>query len=75
MKRTLNTWKRKRGIGQRNRGVKMEIVIYAALLALIVIMLVVFFCQIRSNEEKIIAISKDIKKLNEKMDKIIGRLY
>ena len=53
----------------------MEIVIYAALLALIVIMLVVFFCQIRSNEEKIIAISKDIKKLNEKMDKIIGRLY
>ena len=55
--------------------IKMEIVIYAALLALIVIMLVVFFCQIRSNEEKIIAISKDIKKLNEKMDKIIGRLY
>ena len=75
MKRILNTWKRKRGIGQRNRGVKMEIVIYATLLALIVIMLVVFFSQIRSNEEKIIAISRDIKKLNEKMDKIIGRLY
>ena len=55
--------------------IKMEIVIHAALLALIVIMLVVFFCQIRSNEEKIIAISRDIKKLNEKMDKIIGRLY
>lgn len=53
----------------------MEIVIYATLLALNVVMLIVFFCQIGSNEEKIIAISRDIKKLNEKVDKIIGRLY
>ena len=75
MKRTSNTWKSERGIGQSNRGVKMEIVIYATLLALNVVMLIVFFCQIGSNEEKIIAISRDIKKLNEKMDKIIGRLY
>ena len=75
MKRTSNTWKSARGIGQSNRGVKMEIVIYAILLALNVVMLIVFFCQIRSNEEKIIAISRDIKTLNEKMDKIIGRLY
>ena len=55
--------------------IKMETVIYATLLALNVVMLIVFFCQIESNEEKIIAISRDIKKLNEKMDKIIGRLY
>ena len=53
----------------------METVIYAILLALNVVMLIVFFCQNGSNEEKIIAISRDIKKLNEKMDKIIGRLY
>ena len=53
----------------------MEIVTYATLLALNVVMLIVFFCQIGSNEEKIIAISRDIKKLNEKVDKIIGRLY
>ena len=51
------------------------IVVYATLLILNVMILVVFFCQIGSNEEKIIAISRDIKKLNEKMDKIIGRLY
>ena len=55
--------------------IKMEIVLYVALLALNVVMLIVFFCQIGSNEEKIITISRDIKKLNEKMDKIIRRLY
>lgn len=52
-----------------------SIVIYGILLALNVTMLAVFFCQLGDNEKKIIAISKEIKKMNEKMDMIIRRLY
>ena len=52
-----------------------SIVVYAILLILNVIMLAVFFCQIGDSEKKIIAISKEIKKMNEKMDRIIRRLY
>lgn len=51
------------------------IFIYAVLLIINVMMLAVFFCQIGENEKKIIAISKEIKKINEQMDKIIRRLY
>ena len=51
------------------------IVVYATLLILDVMMLAVFFCQLGYNEKKIIAISKEIKKMNEKMDRIIRRLY
>ena len=51
------------------------IVVYVTLLVLNVIMLAVFFCQIGDSEKKIIAISKEIKKMNEKMDRIMRRLY
>ena len=51
------------------------IVVYATLLILDVMMWAVFFCQLGDNEKKIIAISKEIKKMNEKMDRIIRRLY
>lgn len=51
------------------------IVVYATLLILNIIILVVFFCQLGDNEKKIIAISKEIKKMNEKMDRIMRRLY
>lgn len=51
------------------------ILIYTAILAINVMMLTVFFYQIGENEKKIIAISRDIKKMNEQMDKIIRRLY
>ena len=51
------------------------IVVYATLLILDVMMLAVFFCQLGDNVKKIIAISKEIKKMNEKMDRIIRRLY
>lgn len=51
------------------------IVVYATLLILNVMILVVFFCQIGDSEKKIIAISKEIKKMNEKMDRIMRRLY
>ena len=46
------------------------IVVYATLM-----ILAVFFCQLGDNEKKIITISKEIKKMNEKMDRIIRRLY
>ena len=51
------------------------IVVYATLLILNVILLAVFFCQIGDNEKKISAISKEIKKMNEKMDRIMRRIY
>lgn len=51
------------------------IVVYATLLILNVMLLAVFFCQLGDNEKKIIVISKEIKKINEKMDRIIRRLY
>ena len=51
------------------------IVVYATLLILNVILLAVFFCQLGGNEKKIIAISKEIKKMNEKIDRIIRRIY
>ena len=51
------------------------IVVYATLLILNVMLLAVFFYQLEDNEKKIIAISKEIKKMNEKMDRIIRRLY
>ena len=51
------------------------IVVYATLLILNVMLQAVFFCQLGDNEKKIIAISKEIKKMNEKMDRIIRRLY
>ena len=51
------------------------IVVYATLLILNVMLLAVFFCQLGDNEKNIIAISKEIKKMNEKMDRIIRRLY
>lgn len=51
------------------------IVVYATLFILNVMMLAVFFCQIGDSEKKIIAISKEIKKMNEKIDRIIRRLY
>ena len=47
----------------------------ATLLILNVILLAVFFCQLGDNEKKIIAISKEIKKMNEKIDRIMRRLY
>ena len=51
------------------------IVVYATLLILNVMLLAVFFYQIGDSEIKIIAISKEIKKMNEKMDRIMRRLY
>lgn len=51
------------------------IMVYATLLILNVMTLAVFFCQLGDNEKKIITISKEIKKINEKMDRIIRRLY
>ena len=51
------------------------IVVYATLLTLNVMLLAVFLCQLGDNEKKIIAISKEIKKMNEKMDRIMRRIY
>ena len=51
------------------------IVVYATLLILNVILLAVFFCHLGDDEKKTIAISKEINKMNEKMDRIMRRLY
>ena len=51
------------------------ILIYTAILTINVMMLAVFFYQIGENEKKIIAISRDIKKMNEQIDRITRRLF
>lgn len=42
---------------------------------LLVTMLLVFFCQIVSNEDKLIEMSNDIKRIGEKVDKIYDRMF
>lgn len=46
-----------------------------AVTLLVITMLLVFFCQILSNENKLIEMANDIKRIGEKVDKMYDRMF
>ena len=46
-----------------------------AVVLLLITMLLVFFCQISSNENKLIEMANDIKRIEEKVDKMYDRMF
>ena len=46
-----------------------------AVVLLLITMLLVFFCQILSNENKLIEMANDIKRIEEKVDKMYDRMF
>ena len=46
-----------------------------AVTLLVITMLLVFFCQILADENKLIEMANDIKRIGEKVDKIYDRMF
>lgn len=46
-----------------------------AVVLLLITMLLVFFCQISSNENKLIEMANYIKRIEEKVDKMYDRMF
>ena len=46
-----------------------------AVVLLLITMLLVFFCQILANEKKLIEMANDIKRIEEKVDKMYDRMF
>ena len=46
-----------------------------AVTLLVITMLLVFFCQILTNENKLIEMANDIKRIGEKVDKMYDRMF
>ena len=46
-----------------------------AVVLLLITMLLVFFCQILANENKLIEMANDIKMIEEKVDKMYDRMF
>lgn len=46
-----------------------------AVTLLVITMLLVFFCQILANENKLIEMANDIKRIGEKVDKMYDRMF
>ena len=46
-----------------------------AVVLLLITMLLVFFCQILANENKLIEMANDIKRIEEKVDKMYYRMF
>ena len=46
-----------------------------AVTLLVITMLFVFFCQILANENKLIEMANDIKRIGEKVDKMYDRMF
>lgn len=46
-----------------------------AVVLLLITMLLVFFCQILANENKLIEMANDIKRIEEKVDKMYDRMF
>ena len=46
-----------------------------AVVLLLITMLLVFFCQILTNENKLIEMANDIKRIEEKVDKMYDRMF
>ena len=46
-----------------------------AVVLLLITMLLVFFCQILANENKLIEMANDIKSIEEKVDKMYDRMF
>ena len=46
-----------------------------AVVLLLITMLLVFFCQILANENNLIEMANDIKRIEEKVDKMYDRMF
>ena len=46
-----------------------------AVVLLLITMLLVFFCQILANENKLIEMANDIKRIEENVDKMYDRMF